>query len=159
MREEVIIPKDPEPRDWKIEKYISKCKAANPNEPPSYEEVGIIIDKWDGEGRHITYPLAGPNWNQFEWQKEYDRKKEFEKLAEKIINHQNFSSENFMACANGKKCPRSENCKCHKLFEYMKENDIIGQTCTLFNPETCGNFRPYIKDQEKEEDRKGGFSE
>ena len=56
----IIVSKDPEDRDWKIDKYISKCKAAYPNEePPSYEEVGEIIDKWDNMNRHITYPMAG----------------------------------------------------------------------------------------------------
>ncbi|GMA99148.1 hypothetical protein [Pelosinus sp. IPA-1] len=61
--------KDPESRDWKIDKYISKCIAIDPDkEPPSYEEVGQIIDKWDNMGRHITYPMAGDLWNQIEWQ-------------------------------------------------------------------------------------------
>lgn len=146
LQEKVIIPKDPESRDWKINKYLSKYKAAYPNSKQlTYEEVGILIDKWEGEGRHITYPLAGPNWNQIEWQKEYDRKKDFEKLAEKILNHQVCGPENFMACVSGKECPRSDNCKCWKLYEYMVENNIIGHTCTLFNPETCDNFRPYIE--------------
>jgi hypothetical protein len=147
LQERVIIPKDPEPRDWKIEKYLSKYKAAYPNnEQLTYEEVGLLIDKWDGEGRHITYPLAGLAWDQVEWQKKYNRKKEFEKLAEKILNHQVYGSEEkFMVCASGKQCPKSNNCKCWKLHEYMIGNNIIGHTCTLFNPETCSNFRPYLE--------------
>ncbi|AIF53534.1 hypothetical protein [Pelosinus sp. UFO1] len=61
--------KDPESRDWKIDKYISKYIAIDPDkEPPTYEEVGQIIDKWDAIGRHITYPMAGELWNQIEWE-------------------------------------------------------------------------------------------
>lgn len=62
--------KDPESRDWKIDKYISKCIAIDPDkEPPTYEEVSKIIDNWDNMNRHITYPAAGLRWNQIEWQR------------------------------------------------------------------------------------------
>jgi hypothetical protein len=150
MEEDIIAPKDPEPRDWKIEKYISKCKAATPNEPPpSYEDVGIIVDKWDSMGRHITYPPAGTAWNEIEWEREYNRKKIFEKLAERNIHHETLDpKEYFIACANisGKNCPKRDNCQCWKLHEYIVEHNIMGQTCALNNPETCDNFRPYKED-------------
>jgi hypothetical protein len=65
--------KDPEDRDWKIDKYMSKYKAIHPDEEqPTYEEIGELIDKWDGMNRHITYPMAGTAWNQIEWQRERD---------------------------------------------------------------------------------------
>lgn len=145
LKEGEVIPNDPEPRDWKIEKYLSKFKAAHPNEKqPTYSEVAFLIDKWDAIGRHITYPLAGPDWNQVEWQKEYDRKQEFKELAEKVINHQAYGDENFMACGSGEKCPKSDNCKCWKLYQYMLENEIVGHTCTLYKPENCEKFRSYV---------------
>ena len=72
--------KDPEDRDWKIDKFISKLIAINPNKKPhSYEEVGEIIDKWDNMGRHITYPAAGTLWNQVEWQEARNVRKTLEK--------------------------------------------------------------------------------
>lgn len=144
LQENVCMPKDPEPRDWKIEKYRSKFKAAFPDmKQPTYEEAGALIDQWDREGRHITYPLAGLNWNELEWKKEYRRKREFKLLAEKIINHQTDGEENFMACGNGEQCPQSDNCKCWKLYQYMLENEIAGHTCQLNKPENCKEFRPY----------------
>jgi hypothetical protein len=89
-----VMAKDPEPRDWKIDKYISKCIAMDPDkELPSYEEVGKLIDKWDNMGRHITYPMAGNLWNQIEWQHARDVRKFIEKNYPNTIEIQPFYSE------------------------------------------------------------------
>ena len=86
--------KDPEPRDWKIDKYISKCVAMDPDkEPPPYEEVGELIDKWDNMGRHITYPMAGILWNQIEWQNARDVRNFIEKNYPNTIEIQPFYGE------------------------------------------------------------------
>lgn len=66
--------KDPESREWKIDKYSSKCKAINPNNVPTYEEVGKIIDDFDNRNRHVTYPLAGMLWNELEWRREWNKR-------------------------------------------------------------------------------------
>lgn len=51
--------RDPQSRDWKIDKFMSKYIAAFPERKPlTYEEVGEIIDNWDRMERHITYPMA-----------------------------------------------------------------------------------------------------
>ncbi|MDU2065921.1 MAG: metallophosphoesterase [Sporomusaceae bacterium] len=144
IQEERIAFYKPELRDWKIEKYLSKFKATFPEKKaPCYDEIGNLIDKLEAEGRHITYPLPGGKWNQIEWQKEYNRKKVFERQAEKLLQHKAIGSENFIACASGSFCDKSSNCKCSKLYDYMKENKIIGHTCALYDPSNCTKFRAY----------------
>lgn len=51
-----------------------------------------------------------------------------------------------MACASGDKSLKSNNCKCWKLYQYMLENEILGHTCRLPDPEFCDDFRPYIEE-------------
>lgn len=53
-----------------IAKFISKFRAAYPNqEPPSYEDVKAYIEERQSKNKHIVYPLAGLSWSQIEWQK------------------------------------------------------------------------------------------
>lgn len=66
---------DTETRDWKVRKFLAKFATAYPGKkPPTYTEIGEMVDRIESLGQHVTYPLAGTAWNQADWQREYSRK-------------------------------------------------------------------------------------
>ena len=44
-------------------------------------------------------------------------------------------------------CPRNADCKRYAAYLYLIENDIMGETCTLFPHENCPQFIPMEKNQ------------
>ena len=96
---------DIESREWKINKYISKCRAINPDKVPTYEEAGKIIDNFINNNRHVTYPLAGMRWSQVDWHK-----------AALSFDSIDFTK-GITICAT-KECPRKEECYRYSIFQF-----------------------------------------
>jgi hypothetical protein len=127
-------------RIWKIDKFISKYKAANPGkQPPSCEEVEKYIKDRERQGKHIAYPLAGEKWNQIEWQAQY--------WFGKTIQNFDVDIAGYSACA-ATDCKKKLNCKRGLLYLYMVENDIIGHTVLgLDGQDNCERYIPHSNDE------------
>lgn len=137
--------RDPEGRDFKISKYISKYKATYRNEtPPPYHAVAKIIDKWDSIGRNITYPLGGIEWNELKFKNEYDREQKIVDAFGKNLfkNQRKVNSRDFLGCASAHNCPRKLRCKSGLLYLYAVKNNFNEYSCFLTEPENCENFMP-----------------
>ncbi|WP_371381837.1 hypothetical protein [Sporomusa aerivorans] len=110
-----------EKRDFEIDKFIAKYKAAFPDrEEPPRELVAQWIEKMIETTGHITYPLCGLKWDQVLWQSNQD------------------IDLPYSACANGENCERRKDCLRYKL--YKKHKNEPGNTCILYDPQNCNAF-------------------
>jgi predicted RNase H-like HicB family nuclease len=65
---------DMEDLEWQIDKVVSRLKTINPEREVDRQEIAQKVAEMKYKNGHVTYPMAGSNWNQLDFEKEREKK-------------------------------------------------------------------------------------